>query len=85
MLEECESPIAVEIIRAIGCSALIPRPIPQLQADLPTKKKLAKESGWFNLQKCPIFMELFPGKRQKSCIHNFLFRMYIFRTCLRNH
>ena len=47
MLEEWESPI--------GFSGSI-------QADSITRKKLAKESGLYNLEKYPIFMELFPGK-----------------------
>ena len=47
MLEEWESPI--------GFSGSI-------QADSMTRKKLAKESGLYNLEKYPIFMELFPGK-----------------------
>ena len=46
MLEEWESPI--------GFSGSI-------QADSITRKKLAKESGLYNLEKYPIFMELFPG------------------------
>lgn len=45
MLEEWESPI--------GFSGSI-------QADSITRKKLAKESGLYNLEKYPIFMELFP-------------------------
>jgi len=45
MLEEWESPI--------GFSGSI-------QADSITRKKLAKESGIYNLEKYPIFMELFP-------------------------
>ena len=35
-----------------------------MQADSMTRKKLAKESGRFNLEKFPIFKELFPGKRK---------------------
>ena len=46
MLEEWKSPI--------GYSGSI-------QADSITRKKLAKESGLYNLEKYPIFMELFPG------------------------
>ena len=46
MLEEWKSPI--------GFSGSI-------QADSITRKKLAKESGLYNLEKYPIFMELFPG------------------------
>ena len=46
MLEEWKSPI--------GFSGSI-------QADSMTRKKLAKESGFYNLEKYPIFMELFPG------------------------
>jgi len=55
MLEDWRSPIDVEITRAIENSDSI-------QTDLRTRKKLARESGWFNLERCPIFMESFPGK-----------------------
>ena len=54
MLEDWRSPIDMEITRAIGNSD-------SKQTDS-TRKKLARESGWFNLERCPIFMELFPGK-----------------------
>ena len=54
MLEEWESPI--------GFSGSI-------QADTVTRKRLAKESGLYNLEKYPIFMELFPGN-QKIMVHN---------------
>ena len=53
MLEEWKSPIWTRMVGYSGSS----------QADSPTKKKLARESGMFNLKKCPIFMELFPGQR----------------------
>ena len=52
MLEEWKSPIWTRMVGYSGSS----------QADSPTKKKLARESGMFNLEKCPIFMELFPGQ-----------------------
>ena len=50
MLEEWKSPI--------GFSGSI-------QADSMTRKKLAKESGLFNVEEYPIFMELFPGIAHK--------------------
>jgi len=35
-----------------------------IKASSATRKKLAKESGKFNLEKIPIFIQLFPGKRK---------------------
>ena len=48
------------------------------QANSRTKKKLAKKSGMFNLKKCSIFMELFPGKRQS---HLFIQYIFIEKKC----
>ena len=74
MLEEWKSPIWTRMVGYSGSS----------QADSSTKNKLARESGMFNLEKCPIFMELFPGQSLKPFIHN-LFQLYTSRIGLGNH
>ena len=51
MLEDWRSPIDVEITRAIENSDSI-------QTDS-TRRKLARESGWFNLERCPILWNCF--------------------------
>ena len=35
-----------------------------IKASSVTRKKMAKESGKFNLEEIPIFIQLFPGKRK---------------------
>ena len=50
-----------------------------MYADSQTRKKLAQESGRFNLEKYPIFKELFPGKRKNyksNLLHNFYKILY---------
>ena len=50
-----------------------------MQADSMTRKKLAQESGRFNLEKFPIFKELFPGDRKNynsNLLHNFYKILY---------
>ena len=61
MLEEWKSPL--------GFSGSI-------QKDSVTRKKLAKESGLYNLENYPVFMEYFPGKI--PFINSFIFNERIF-------
>ena len=47
MLEEFKSPLPLS---------------GSIQESSPERKKKAKESGLYNLEKYPVFIELFPGK-----------------------